>query len=374
MRKKFLLFLPIIIWALLCASEWYMWANPPLAFFFQRGHTQPNLDYTAVTRGDLVAGNIFVTPVPRLCRYITDKYSNRNTSTSDKIDVLMVGDSFAWGAGNSHEDTPAVQLEKIMGKTVRLPPSGQNLSGIEVATLLLKEQKLRFNTLLYLIMDGDLLEPVYAKDWDAQVEEISINGIAERNSYEDFKIFKKYVSDYSPHAILARKMKTSFKKNVLTSLYNKGVFQRSSRTLEFLDHDGNVLGFRKLPKMIANFDETNSKLNQILKGFEALNDYAREKNVHLVIAIIPRKNIAYRKYLTNPSLAEGYGPGVFLKRALEGRGIEVVFPHSVIFKAVEEEIERGGPFVYWGDDTHWGPYGIRLVMEKVKEKLDELYL
>ena len=99
---------------------------------------------------------------------------------------------------------------------------------------------------------------------------------------------------------------------------------------------------------------------------------ARERDKNFLVVIIPRKEIAYRKYFNEADMFTGYGPGEALANALKDKGIDTLLLHPVLFKAVEAEMEENRVFVFWSDDTHWGPYGINLAMQEVKKKLMEI--
>ncbi len=377
MTRKAIVVIPIAVWVLLCLAEWGMWLKPPYAFFYARGVRVPNVSYHATTVGDLVAGNIFVTPVPRVCWYVTDRYGTRNTFLPKEADILIFGDSFAYGAGNSHEDTPSVQLSRITGKKVILtghPHSFKASGSMDIAAYLIKHQwPLRGKVFLYFTLDGDLLEPPWKVDPAIAVKEVfaPTGNVTSYTWREKFNDFKKYVRDYSPQAIIARKLKTNFETKTLSFLYQHKVFARQSKSLDYLDHDGKVYGFIKTWPEIEKFDPQTPKLVQTVNGLKMLHDEARKLGVVFIPVIIPRKQIVYHKYINDGIHIDGYGPGQILYDRLKKTGVDAVFLHPAIFKAVREEMEQGQKAVYWSDDTHWSPYGIAIASQIIKEFLKQ---
>ena len=379
--KRMLFLLPISIWFLLCMSEWYMWIDTPNSYFFIRGHNKPNLNYETTTLGDLVyvtpANSVYITPIPRKCRIITDKYGVRNSKFYDKSDIIIIGDSFALGAGNSHEDIPAVQLSNITEKQV-INFSGErnylsNMTSYERIAYMIKFNKpIASNLFVHIIHDFELLETPYDYYPNEEIKKIVDGNFVyiEKTFIERFRDFKKNIRDFSPITIISRKIKTKILTISAKLLHKLGLYNIDDKSK--LYHNGRVYGFVKIPLRSNNYTIKNKKFKQITRSLELLHFIANENNSVYLPVIIPRKAIAYNKYTSDPVRINGYGHAQVLIDWLEKRDIPFVFSHPELFAAVDEEILHGGRSVYWGDDTHWAPYGIKIVMQLVANKFQEM--
>jgi hypothetical protein len=371
--------IPVAVFILFCMAEWLMWIFTPNAFFYPRGRTAPNLNYTSTIHGDLSTDNIFVTPEIRKFHYVTDEYSARNNTTVRQADVITVGQSFSIGGGSSQEFMPANQLAQLTGKVVVtcasrdvwFPGYGQ----YEVAAFILKFNKpTATKIMIFDVVDSAFSDTLSGKTLVRRIQDVIDNArdYPSLTPMQRFQEFKKYVKDYSPQAIIARKFKTAIKTGFLKFLYRIKLFKRTSRTLDYLDHDGKVYGFPKVSERLVNYSEDDDTFKQIVEAIDLLNRYAREKNILFLVTITPSKAIVYNRYIDTPDKISGYGPAQMFYDQLKERGIQTVMFHKEMFEAVDEEMLHKGPFVYWSDDTHWGPYGIEIGMRQVANKLKEL--
>ncbi len=371
--------IPVAVFVVFCAVEWLMWIFTPNAFFYSRGRTGRNLNYTSTIHGDLSTDNIFVTPQVRPFHYTTDAYSARNNTTVRRTDVLMIGQSFSTGGGSSQEFMPVNQLSRMTGYTAVNVASRDVLfpgyDPYEMAAFALKFKKpVAPKILVFDIIDILLSEELAGTPPVEKIKTI-INTTTDYPSLTLMQRFdqgKKYVKDFSPQAIIARKLKTLIKMKFLSVLYKLKFFKRTSKTLDYIDHDGEVYAVPKLSQKLLHFSENSNTLRQMVEALDLLNQYAHQQNILFLVSITPAKMIAYNRFVDTADKIEGFGPAQLLYDRLRERGIQVVMLHPDIFKAVEDEMLYDGPFVYWGDDTHWGPYGIEIGMRRVAEKLREL--
>ena len=362
-------------------SEWYMWVDTPYSYFFIRGTIKPNVNYETITIGDLVyltpTNSAYITPIPRKCRIITDKYGVRNIEFYDESDIVIIGDSFAAGAGNSHEDIPAVQLSNILDKRV-INFSGKKISKSRIteyesiAYMMKYKKPIASNVFVLIIHDFQLLEPPYDKDPDENIIQI-VNGsfdFSEKTFNERFRDFKKNINDYSPITIISRKIKTKILGSTANIFHKQGLYNINDKVKLHLN--GNVYGFSEIPARSLNYSIEDKKFKQISKSIESLHLLARKNGYVFLPVIIPRKAIAYNKYTSETVKISGYGHAQVLIDWLEERNIPYVFSHPDLFAAVDNEVLHGGENVYWGDDTHWAPYGINIVMRLIADKLQEM--
>ena len=379
LKQKVFWGIPVAVFIILCFSEWVMWVYSPDAFFFPRGRIGRQLNYSSTIHGDLSTGNIFVTPCYRKFHFRTDDFSVRNNISVDHADIMILGQSFAAGGGSSQEFMPASQLARMTGKVVVNSAEREvwmpGYDQYQAAAFILKFNKpISTKVLIFDIVDSSLTESLSGETIAQKVQDIIANAadypvlsIGER-----FQKIKKHIKDYSPQAIIARKMKTVIKTKFLMILYKLKLFKRMSRTLDYIDHDGKVYALPKVNERFTDNSLNDNTLNQNVDALVLLNRFAQKQKIAFIVTITPSKVVAYNRFVDTPYKIQGFGPAQMLYDRLKEHGVQTVMFHPEILKAVEEQMTHNGPFVYWGDDTHWGPYGIEMGMKKVAQKLSEL--
>jgi len=320
--------------------------------------------------------------------YVTDRYGQRNASTPELADIIIVGDSFAWGAGSSQEHTPAVQLSELTGRSVILAPNVFKeisfrtkidktsfdllLPYERVAFYLKTQQPIKSNVVLWFIPDVSLWEELWDRNPRESIQEILNREWETISWHQRFLNGKTHIAKFSPQAIIARKLKTYFKNNAKRRIIDSGLYSEPKES--YLEVNGIIYGIPKFPQNIEKYSTRHPKFIQFAEAIEMLYYEAKDRGITLLPVIIPYKNVAYSKYSNLRYKIQGYGPAELLFQRLGEIGIESVFTHPEIFRAVEEEVKEHKRAVYWGDDTHWGPYGINLAMLAVRQKLIELNL
>lgn len=106
--------------------------------------------------------------------------------------------------------------------------------------------------------------------------------------------------------------------------------------------------------------------DKVLGGIRALDRFCKQRNIHLVVVLIPEKEQIYRDGL--PSIASPEMPESILgvvEKDLIRYGVDVVNLLPVFVAATER-----GERLYWRDDTHWNPSGIALAADAVAVRLN----
>lgn len=109
-------------------------------------------------------------------------------------------------------------------------------------------------------------------------------------------------------------------------------------------------------------------LDHVVHALSILRDRAREQGVEIVIALVPDKERIHAGAL--PAHARtGIRPSVLpeVERRLAGTGVQVVN----LLPAFQAAAERG-QLLYWRDDTHWNPEGIRLAAATIAPVVSRL--
>jgi hypothetical protein len=142
--------------------------------------------------------------------------------------------------------------------------------------------------------------------------------------------------------------------------------------VDFIASQSGPVIVETLPLDIGKIGPGFEKFDRQLAGTIRLAKLAREKGVLFLPVLIPAKEYAYNAVRESPVALDGYGPAAAFNAARARNGIETVFAHPTLFAAVGRQIRAGGPAVYWNDDGHWSPFGIKLTMELVRQKLKSL--
>ena len=92
-----------------------------------------------------------------------------------------------------------------------------------------------------------------------------------------------------------------------------------------------------------------------------IDEMCKDRDINLVIVLIPDKEQVYRKLIPETLQLNGPIPASCLW-ALEN-SLKVSGIHVVNLLDPFREKSRQGELLYWADDTHWNPKGIRLAAE-----------
>jgi hypothetical protein len=92
--------------------------------------------------------------------------------------------------------------------------------------------------------------------------------------------------------------------------------------------------------------------------------------LRLLVVLVPTKRQIYGPMLEPPSrsLDAAFDSFARLEEGLRGRAVAVVNLAPVFRREAEARVARG-ELLYWRDDTHWNPAGIRLAAEEIAKAL-----
>ena len=89
----------------------------------------------------------------------------------------------------------------------------------------------------------------------------------------------------------------------------------------------------------------------------------------LKVVLVPDKSTVYGPLLAEP-LPSADGAARFLDDLaadLQDRGVNTVSLVGPLRQAAASGLDRG-EYVYWRDDTHWNPRGIRIAAEAIERR------
>ena len=105
-------------------------------------------------------------------------------------------------------------------------------------------------------------------------------------------------------------------------------------------------------------------LPQVVETLQYLSNYCKERDIRLLVVLIPDKETVYREYLPSwvtPPLNPLPSSCLWeLEDDLQEVGIHVL-NLTTTFRIKAKQ----GELLYWGDDTHWNPAGVNLAAKEL---------
>lgn len=288
--------------------------------------------------------------------YTMDEEGYRNVHGKRRSDapVVVVGDSFIAGVGNTDQETFAVELERLTGIPMESYVPGD-------LSLLLTENRfpdLRRGTLLV---------------W----------GRVERNLTAGDGEIQKWMRDTScftetPWKRLIRTSKTFVKQRIgnwveyanISPLRRIG--QRAFQRIRFaltgghantviLSEDGSDMLFYSKDVRLLRQDAADRQIADVADAIAHAQDCLARRGLSLLFVPIPDKPHIEHAHVPEdrkPSMPLSPDPLSTLQKELSVRGVRVVD----LLPAFQEY--AGTTLLYWKDDTHWNGKGIRLAAEE----------
>jgi hypothetical protein len=303
------------------------------------------------TSGDLAG--IANLPEYRVFRpqvFTTDHFGYRNSPSDSRLppSVLLLGSSFTYGTANSDEQTLARQLEISSGCSVYNAGGWDRV--VANARALVGRLGMRQSLVLMEVLERDPWERPIAIEtrkprfrysavawwYYDQAMRSRLKSVAER-------LYKSLSND--------RIFPNTFKANVVV------------RELE----DGRPMLFHRNLEHRGRLPETGPHVRAI----ERLRDALREDGHRLGIYLIPDKLTVYRDLVSPLVPHADMGARVLaeLERRLRALRIPVVNLEPVLHAASREELSSG-ELIYWPDDTHWNPTGIKISAREIARAFD----
>lgn len=275
----------------------------------------------------------------------TDAWGLRNSAEtlgSGPAEALLFGDSFIGGAGVSDEETLAAQLHALTGRTVR-DASGRLLTN----PALLREMTRRYG-----------LE----RGW------IVFGGVGPRPlpvfPLHEWRVGKDLPGP-EPGPSRLEGLMVSRLAIVLSRLHRAavsaaGVPGSPDVAVRRLPGGEELLFLRKHEEIPARTTP------EALETWRLLRERLEKQGLRAAFVLVPCKAIVYGP-LTSPPAPDARALEAQLRTeaaALRQAGFVVVDATDALVAAASEGLPRGER-VFWRDDTHWNPRGIRIVAREL---------
>ncbi len=331
------------------------------------GPFAPNRAYhSGKVYGDLAAlGNLRALREYRSETFTTDAYGYRNPPAFTRPAAVLVGSSFAAGAGVSDDETPAAQLSAVHGQPVFNSAGTQ--SYVEDLLSLTHRLGLRGGVVIYEALER-VKFPAEAPvlPWKRPATVCSrlfpVPGL--RSACADWSTRLSRFQKVSPLKILAQR--------AYRALENDDVLPNTlARRNVIRARLGNGDPMLFLSEEVADAGEQRSE-DEAVRYFTWLQGLVRQQDLGLLVVLVPDKYTVY-----SPLIAGHEGPPAdpaYLERlelGLHANGIAVVNLAPAFRAAAARDLARG-IYIYWRDDSHWNARGIALAATEIERGWREL--
>ena len=296
---------------------------------------------------------------PRTQIFITDEYGFRNDKYNlNNSNIILVGDSYIAGSGNSQEYIPANILSELTNKKVY---SITSISGPNYYEYHIKQNLDKLNkdsVILLFYFEGNDFDYKFKKKRSLKYfNNIPVPyfkyklgfGYEKLERYKDIIFIKTFEKIYQ---------KNYFYKNIRPKsqrLVKKLVAKWTNTCpIRYYEINDEKVGFFYKP--IVNFSEIST---HIIKDEKILD---KMKKVYF----IPTKYSVYQTILKNNKKPKH--EYIYLKKKYNKLGVEVVDLTDILISSAITNLKYNR-LIYWKDDTHWNYLGIFAAMEYISNNL-----
>jgi hypothetical protein len=288
---------------------------------------------------------------PRIQRIETDANGLRNTKFDRKYDVIIAGDSFAFGYGSDQDQTIASYVESLSNlNTYNLGVYGSDIpSQVELLSYLLSKNLLFLNEnplIVLTVFEGNDFndKPVYSYQHSGTFNSVFrelLTSLKNRSVLPKLKIFikdflSKNNSNSTPYVILDSPSLGPVAFHV-EYINNIALNNQSAETAK------------------ATYDRS-----QIHRALMNLKRISKEYNSRVLVVYIPDKSrILSGFYLHLPQTIADR-----MVTLLSENVIQNEFQFMNMIGSFEREASEGR-LVFWRDDTHLNNYGYQLIASKL---------
>ena len=296
--------------------------------------------------------------------YTMDDEGYRNAHGTKRSDapVLLVGDSFIAGVGNTDDDTFAVQLERSADRDVEPYVPGD-------LSLLLLEHRLSLAASGSLIVWGRVERNLTGEDSEMQAwlrtSSCPVLTERERRSREVKLWVKRLIGGVVEYVHISPLRRAG-----------QGIFQElrfaltgGHATPVIPAEDGSDLLFFAKDVRLLGQDAAARRLTDVAQSISHARNCLAERGLRLLFVPIPDKSHIETVHVPQslrPSIPLSPDPLDILQRELRLRGIATVDLLPAFQSATEKEL------LYWKDDTHWNAAGIRIATEETANVLKDM--
>lgn len=301
------------------------------------GQFYPHIDITKIQKGgDLDPHS--PSAVPKRVRWITDRYGYRKKDREgSKPQVVVIGDSNIVGAGMSQEEIFSEVLEDRL-KVPVYPFASAGLNSF------LKELRFRKDPPRIVVVSSieryilDLRFPKESK---------------KRETFLAFYEWRDNVRQIRWIQTAGVLLDRLYKMNMLHFIRSRMEGKVVRKRYPFPSPFGPIYF---LQGEEANRPISRDQLEEAVHTIEAYNQVLKKRGIRFIFLPIPNKENIYHDYLPDPQRP------VFLEQLiqeLKDKNIETVDTQ----KAFEDEYRKHSAPLFFLDDTHWNPRGVRLAAD-----------
>ena len=309
--------------------------------------------------GDLAnIGNMADMRQYRREEFTVDRFGFRNDRPLKDVHPVgfVIGDSFTAGAGISDDDTLPEQLTRDAGGFFY--NAGAVTGDLAKAEVVSSTLHLSKGTVVY-----ELLERT-ARNGPSSLEARKPD--CAEQFWASAKVARAatlFASDHSPGVLLSRK----FVKAVENDYWQPNPY-RLEVARRKLQNGQEVLFYRYDMRPLRDEQKLTTEWRSY---FEDLRQRMARRNLQLVVLVVPDKYTVY-----GPLLEERPGDfgGERLLAAIEQELRKTDIPVVNLtqkFRAAAAEVLSRNQYIYWRDDTHWNPLGIKLAAASLWSELQQ---
>ena len=270
------------------------------------------------------------------------------------VSAILVGDSFAVGAGAKDDETLSSSLNKL-GSCVVYNAGSEAWAVVPDQVLATAHRLNMRNRLVIRLYSEDADVPATPTGRAMGVRKLIASAPEE---VRDLVGRVRGVLTVSPLEILSeRALKALADDRILPNSYADTVVRATL-------YNGDSILF------LAAFVNRFHRRREVASDYwRWLHNELREARFDLLVVLVPGKYRVYRPLLVNPRPV-GQGEGDYLERLehdLRAAGIAVLNLGPVL-EAEAARALRHGEYLYWLDDIHWNARGIALAAKAVREQ------
>lgn len=309
------------------------------------GHFYPWMEVTKLEiSGDLARHTSFA--IPKRVKWITDRYGFRKKDAEGmRPQVVIIGDSNIAGVGLTQEQ----MLSEVLEEQLKVPvypyaPAGSINSFLKD----LRFQKDPPQVVIVSYIERDILNIPFPK-------------LSQRR--ERFRSF------YEGRDKLAQIRWVQFVGVMLDRLFKMNMLYYVRAKVG----NGTLKDYYPFPSKFgpmlfvqgeaANKEVPYERFRKAVETIEACDQILRKRNIRFIFLPIPNKENIYHDFLPDPRRP------VFLEqliRELKKRRIETVDTQ----KAFEDEYRKKSALLFFLDDSHWNPRGVRLAADRTVKLIE----
>lgn len=309
------------------------------------GHFYPRMEVTKLeTGGDLTRHTPFA--IPKKVKWITDRYGFRKKDSEGmKPQVVIIGDSNIAGIGLTQEEI----LSEVLEEQLKIPvypyaPAGSVNSFLKD----LRFEKNPPRVVIVSYIERDIVNIPFPK----------LSRTRERfhSFYESRDKLTQIRWVQSAGVLLDRLFRMNMLNYVRASIGNRAYVDYC--------HFPSKFG----PMFFVQGEEANKEVpyERFYKAVETIEGYGRilrKRNIRFIFLPIPNKENVYHDFLPHSQRP------VFLEQLiheLKKRKIETVDTQ----KAFEDEYRKNSALLFFLDDSHWNPRGVRLAADRTVKLIE----